>query len=58
MKKIYVAPLTKVVKINAVQMLCASPGNVALDISKAQISDNNEIGDKDYDDEDVFDDLW
>lgn len=57
MKKIYTAPLTKVVKINPVQMFCSSPGVQTLSISSTQIEDAGEIGSKD-DFEDFDESLW
>ena len=57
MKKVYKAPLTKVVKIKAEKMLTGSTFNV-----KSTAIDQDEPGlvkaGKDYDDEDAFDDLW
>lgn len=55
MKKIYTAPLTQVVKINAEQMICDSQ----VDIKTTAITNKNiggfTIADKDEED---FDDLW
>lgn len=56
MKKIYVAPLTAVVKIKAEQMICQSGGGRIVRDVKTEATSGNL--DKDYDDEDVFDDLW
>ena len=58
MKKVYKAPLTKVVKIKAEQMLTGSTFSV-----KPTAIDQDEPGlvkaGKDYDDyDDEFDDLW
>ena len=57
MKKIYVAPLTKVVKIKAEQMLTGSTFNV-----KSTAINQDEPGlvkaGKGDDDYDEFDDLW
>lgn len=57
MKKIYTAPHTQVVKINAEQMICDSD----VHIKATAITDDNKAGftiaDKDYD-EDFGDDLW
>ncbi len=53
MKKIYIAPLTKVVKVNAEQMICQS--------AKLQGTFNSgkmTIADKEEDDFDSSDDLW
>ncbi len=56
MKRIYVAPLTKVVKIKSEKMICASGGDrIVRDVKTEETSGNLS---KDYDDEDVFDDLW
>ena len=54
MKKIYKAPLTKVVKIKSEKMICQS-----IELQGTYNSETMTIGSKDdYDDEDVFDDLW
>ena len=56
MKKIYKAPLTEVVKINAEQMICDS--NVGV---KTTAITNDNVGGftiADKDDEDFIDDLW
>lgn len=53
MKKIYKAPLTQVVKVNAEQMICES---FALNQSKEYNSGSMTIADKE--DEDFVDDLW
>ena len=56
MKRIYVAPLTAVVKIKSEKMICASGGDRIVRDVKTEATYGNL--DKDYDDEDVFDDLW
>ena len=57
MKKIYTAPLTKVVKINPVQMFCSSPTTQSLDVYSTQIENAGDIGGKD-DFEDFDESLW
>lgn len=56
MKKIYTAPLTQVVKINAEQVVCNSP----MDVKTTAITNDNVSGFTiaDKDDEDFVDDLW
>ena len=60
MKKTYMAPLTKVEKINATQIICASPvsfdGNSGSAILNTETASGSAL-DKDYD-FDSSDDLW
>ena len=56
MKKTYNAPLVKVVKINAVQMICESIDNVNRAIDKSStVSAGNALGKDDFD---YDEDLW
>ena len=55
MKKIYKAPLTKVVKIKAEQMLQGSVKGFAKSIGTTEKNGSAAL---DKDDEDAFDDLW
>ncbi len=57
MKKIYKAPLTVVVKIKSEKMICSSPEGFAKSIGTTGKNGSAAL-DKDYDDEDAFDDLW
>lgn len=61
MKKIYTAPLTKVVKIKAVNMLCASPEGFANSLAgiESARSAGQALSKDDYEDFDDFDEsLW
>ena len=69
MKKIYMAPLTEVVKINAEQVVCASVENFIPQINKSESVDGANVLDKEdefldikktlnNDMEDEMDELW
>ena len=69
MKKIYMAPLTEVVKINAEQMICDSVQNFIPQVNKSGSVDGGEVLDKEdefldikktlnNDMEDEMDELW
>ena len=69
MKKIYMAPLTEVVKINAEQMICDSVQNFIPQVNKSGSVDGGDVLDKEDefldikkvvndDMEDEMDELW
>ena len=69
MKKIYMAPLTEVVKINAEQMICDSVQNFIPQVNKSGSVDGGDVLDKEdefldikktlnNDMEDEMDELW
>ena len=57
MKKIYVAPLTEVVKVKSEQMICASPDGYNKAFGTTNVSGNVALDKEDFD-EDVVDELW
>lgn len=56
MKKIYTAPLTQVVKVNAEQIICTSNYSMNTEVELGGGETGLQIADKD--DEDFFEDLW
>ena len=70
MKKIYMAPLTEVVKINAEQMICDSVANFLPQINKGETVSGGDVLDKEEDElldvrkaltndvDDEMEDLW
>ena len=59
MKKIYMAPLTEVVKINAEMLICASPDGYTKEVAGIENAKSGSFAlDKDDDYDDDFGDLW